>query len=311
MIDPLRTVSFGGGDALQAIAEKLGLHTLPLHIHEIVLAFSLYHFIYTYLSPALSTRAFPSIYPKLSSQTKVNWNVHMVSLVQSIFICTTALWILFLDHDLSNLDTKGRLGGYSGVAGMTQAFAAGYFAWDAVISAMHMDVFGVGLLAHALAALVIVILGFVRSLHFLNLSRPPRCAADLYCKRPFANYYGIAFVLYELSTPFLDFHWLFDKCHMTGSRIQLYNGIMLVLVFFGCRLAWGSYLSIRIYQDIWLLQNSPLSKDTKFPLWMVYLYFGMNTTLTTLNVYWFGQMIQAIMKRFPQSKQRKAKLATE
>lgn len=133
--------------------------------------------------------------------------------------------------------------------------------------------------------------------------------ADYGYKRPFANHYGIAFVLYELSTPFLNFHWFFDKCHMTGSRIQLYNGVMLVIVFFGCRLVWGTYLSVKIYQDIWLLRGSAWvsHSDTKFPLWMVYAYLVSNTTLTILNVYWFNQMIQAIRKRFPGSKQAKTK----
>jgi hypothetical protein len=36
---------------------------------------------------------------------------------------------------------------------------------------------------------------------------------------PFANYYGLNFILYEISTPFLNIHWFFDKLNMTGSRV--------------------------------------------------------------------------------------------
>lgn len=44
---------------------------------------------------------------------------------------------------------------------MIQAFAAGYFLWDLQICLRYMRIFGVGLLMHAVAALVVFSLGFV------------------------------------------------------------------------------------------------------------------------------------------------------
>ena len=38
---------------------------------------------------------------------------------------------------------------------------------------------------------------------------------------------------------------------MTGSKLQLYNGIMLLCTFFGCRLCWGSYQSVRVFYDVY------------------------------------------------------------
>lgn len=70
-------------------------------------------------------------------------------------------------------------------------------------------------------------------------------------QRPFVNYYGPTFILYELSSPFLNFHWFFDKLQMTGSKPQWYNGILLLGSFLCCRLLWGTYQSIRVYQDVW------------------------------------------------------------
>ena len=129
-------------------------------------------------------------------------------------------------------------------------------------------------------------------------------------------------MLYELSTPFLNFHWFFDKLHMTGSRAQLYNGIVLITVFGFSRLVWGVYQSVWIYRDIWkALQSSganhraapplpsgislqiPLGRPLQpvkhtLPVWLVYTYLGSNTMLTFLNFYWFCKMIQAVMKRF-------------
>lgn len=65
------------------------------------------------------------------------------------------------------MDWAGRVWGYTGAGGMIQGFAAGYFLWDLCVCVAHVDVFGVGLLAHAVAALIVFSLGFVRILLFL------------------------------------------------------------------------------------------------------------------------------------------------
>lgn len=69
-------------------------------------------------------------------------------------------------------------------------------------------------------------------------------------QRPFVNYYGPVFILYELSSPFLNFHWFLDKLDMTGSDPQLYNGILLMTSFFSSRLVWGIYNSYHILLDV-------------------------------------------------------------
>ena len=143
-------------------------------------------------------------------------------------------------------------------------------------------------------------------------------------QRPFANYYGLNFILYEISTPFLNIHWFFDKLNMTGSRVQLYNGFVLLATFFSGRVLWGNYQSINIYLDVWTALHTPtfhsqsLSSNSLFayrestsgldtadsfdrltlPTWLAFAYLGSNTVLNFLNVFWFAKMIQALMKRF-------------
>ena len=153
-------------------------------------------------------------------------------------------------------------------------------------------------------------------------------------QRPFVNFYGPTFILYELSSPFLNFHWFFDKLQMTGSRPQWYNGIMLLFSFFSCRLLWGTYQSIRVYQDVWaglhytpslMSQSTAALKGREFeplgesdetmryagkmqvPVWLACVYLGSNITLNTLNFYWFGKMIETIQKRFREGKEVKQK----
>lgn len=60
---------------------------------------------------------------------------------------------------------------------------------------------------------------------------------------------------------------------MTGSRPQWYNGILLLGSFFGCRLLWGTYQSLRVYQDCWAALHfsdtnlSPIAASLKVGGW--------------------------------------------
>jgi TLC domain len=78
------------------------------------------------------------------------------------------------------------------------------------------------------------------------------------------NFYGPVFILYELSTPFLNIHWFCDKLNMTGGRLQWYNGITLLATFFGSRLVWGTWQSVCVFRDVWetmYLNNLPFDRD--------------------------------------------------
>jgi hypothetical protein len=294
------------GKLSQPIADFLSLPTLPLHAHEILFAFYFYHTINKRISPWVSSRLFPSTYNSLNARSKINWDVHVVSFVQSTFIIFLALWVMWKDEERAAMDWKGRVFGYTGACGMIQAFAGGYFLWDLMVSSLHFDIFGPGLLAHAVSALAVYALGF----------------------RPFVNFYAPNFILYELSSPFLNIHWFMDKLNMTGSRAQLYNGIVLLVTFFGCRLIWGMWQSGCVTFDVYRafisgrlapglggkavpaevgepgkdwgpdVEIMRFIGDGQVPLWLCGSYLAANFTLNLLNVYWFKVMIDALRKRF-------------
>jgi hypothetical protein len=132
---------------------------------------------------------------------------------------------------------------------------------------------------------------------------------------------------------------------MTGSKAQLINGIMLLFMFFSCRLVWGTYQSVRVYQDVWAaIQHKPVGASINLdvlsngtaaateaaagqsaapihdgimqfageefvPLWLAFTYLGSNIVLNTLNFFWFGKMIETLRKRFqpPREERRKEK----
>ena len=95
----------------------------------------------------------------------MNWDAHMVSMYQALFINTAALWVIFADPARSvqneSWNWMERLWGYNGAAGMCQAFAAGYFLWDLIMCSWHIEIFGWGMLAHAVSALTVFALGYV------------------------------------------------------------------------------------------------------------------------------------------------------
>jgi hypothetical protein len=101
----------------------------------------------------------------MSSRNRLNWDVHMVSMYQALFINTAALWCIFADPARAMQNEPDswaeRLWGYNGAAGMCQAFATGYFLWDVVVSSVHLDVMGASSLVHAIAALAVTCIGFV------------------------------------------------------------------------------------------------------------------------------------------------------
>lgn len=262
------------------LATAVGLTTLPRHVHEVAIAYSVYTFLFTVVSPSISSR-FPS-YRRLPKRSQVDWNVRVVSTIQSTFITACALYILSIDRRRSALNWYERIWGYDGASGMVQGLAAGYFLWDLQVSAVHLDVLGVGSLVHAISALLVTGIGF----------------------RPFVNYYGLNFILYEASTPFLNGHWFFDKLQMTGSSAQLYNGIVLIGTFFCARLAWGTYQSIRVYQDLWKAWTYAGSNATPLPFWLAVMFAGSNSALCVLNYYWFGKMVTAVRSRFTTPEKR-------
>jgi hypothetical protein len=312
--------------AVVPYAEKLGdilaLKTLPLHIHEVTVAYAIYHITNRYVSPVLSRYFAPRAYASLTARTKINWDVHVVSFVQSVLICTLALWVMWTDKERYEMDTKERVYGYTGAAGLIQAFAAGYFLWDLVVTAQNVQAFGIGMLFHAICALCVFSLGFVSATSQVWVGEywP-------WPQRPFVNFYAPTFILYELSSPFLNIHWFCDKLNKTGSTLQFVNGIILLATFFSCRLCWGTYNSIRVFADVYRaytagavtltdpdtgkLSNTTVVGNAGFkhdilrfadgqtvPLWLAAAYLASNLTLNGLNWFWFSKMIATLRKRF-------------
>ena len=153
--------------AVARVADVLGLPTLPLHAHEVIFALSLYVFIANVVSPFISTRLCPRTYNNLNRRTRISWDVHVVSFVQSCLINTLSLYVIFFDEERkawrSPDNWEKRIWGYDGMSGLLQSFALGYFLWDLYMCARFVRIFGWGMLAHAISAVTVFSFGFVSS----------------------------------------------------------------------------------------------------------------------------------------------------
>jgi TLC domain len=162
MLDPMPPPPPWLSSSITTPSNTFSFPTLPFHIHELVASFLFYQFIQTVFSPLLSSYLFPHIYPHLPRRTKINWDVHVVSLVQSCSINAAALWVMWVDEERKSMSALERVYGYTGGCGMIQGLAAGYFLWDLVVTSRYLGIFGVGMWAHAVCALCVFSFGFVR-----------------------------------------------------------------------------------------------------------------------------------------------------
>lgn len=163
MLDPFPPPPDWLRSFIEPWAVYFNLPGLPDHIHEILLAFAFYQFIHSVLSPLLSSWLIPRFYNNFNRRTKLNWDVHVVSFVQSTLINAVALWVIFTDQERKSMSSSERVYGYTGGCGIVQGLATGYFIYDLYISTVYMNIFGVGMFFHGLSALWVFILGFVSS----------------------------------------------------------------------------------------------------------------------------------------------------
>lgn len=262
--DPLAFIKVPGLE--QAIkpflGDYLGYHKLPIHIEEVILTAIFYHAIYlvsSFASPKLCQG-----YNSLSKRTKINFDIHVVSQVQAILILILS-FPLFFDKTLN----EDRVYSYTPYGGFVNALALGYFVWDIYVCLKHLDMFGVGFAIHGIGA------GFV----FLQ------------CMRPFLIRYQPHFILFELSTPFLNVNWF--ASHLPEGTIpfkyQKINGIFLLATFFSVRILWGFYQAFSVLSDLFLGASD---YERVHPLWVSIGVCVSNLSLDTLNVYWFYKMVR-------------------
>jgi hypothetical protein len=147
---------------VKPFADALGLATLSLHVHEILYATIFYFAIFTVVAPIISKSIISDRYEAFDFKTSLKFRIQCVSLVQSIFISSLALWVMLNDQHWKSVSTpEGRIWDCDGLWGSVQAFATGYFVYDLLLNLRYIKLLGLAMTLHGSSCLTIYMLGFV------------------------------------------------------------------------------------------------------------------------------------------------------
>ncbi|KAI7829187.1 TRAM/LAG1/CLN8 homology domain-containing protein [Kickxella alabastrina] len=125
------------------------------------------------------------------------------------------------------------LHGFDQVAETVYSVTVGYFLWDIIDTYKNIDINGIGFMAHAVMSFGVYLLSYT----------------------PLLQYYGACFMMFEVSTIFLNFHFFLEDLGLQDAIMYLINGIALVSSFFFARVVYGTIISINVWK---LIANSEI-----------------------------------------------------
>lgn len=195
-----------------------------------------------------------------NEKNKLDCCVRIVSFIQAIIICF--LGISVFNNKYLNIDHVFATTPYSK---FYTSMALSYFIWDTIISTIYVKYFGVGFLIHGIVSTIV----FTIAVEY-----------------KFIQYYSAIFLLFEISTPFLDIRWVGLKFNVLSENVKLINNIILILIFFFIRICWGWYQVFRLGIDLYDAQN-----EANFTTIGAIIILSCNFILDILNVFWFSKMM--------------------
>lgn len=239
------------------------------NLHTIVFGVTLYSVLFQ-LSKLLLL--FPSVsVPLKNRKNRLDFCIRVVSFIQAVIICGLGIPVFgnsYLAED--------RVFATTPYSKFYTSMALSYFIWDTIFSTIYVRFFGLGFLVHGIVSTAVF------------------CIA---CEYKFIQYYSATFLLFEISTPFLDIRWVGLKYDVLSETFKLVNNIILILIFFFIRICWGWYQVARLGVDLYAARNKE-----GFTTVGALIILGCNMVLDLLNVYWFTKMmtvaIETLKKMF-------------
>lgn len=247
---------------LESLCDTAGVPRLASHIVT-VLASCTFFLAVQGASDYLSPRLFPVAFKSLSRRTRSDWGLHLTGWVHALIAVPLSFYLIRHPSPSLVLDP---VFGHAAFDERVFAISGGYFLYDWIVSVALVRTNGLPFVLHATACCFIFFKAFT----------------------PFLNGMAPHFFIWELSTIFLHPHWFLDKLDMTGSTLQLVNGVCLLATFFGARICYGGYNTV----VLWRLLDDP--RITPFMRWG---FRFANLALCGLNISWFRLMVLSVLKR--------------
>lgn len=230
------------------------------HAHEVIFFTVFFHVLYLF-APVVNNVVFGRKWfqEEVDDATRENFNVRFVGIVQA-FLSILACIPMF-QHPLFY---SNPIDGSYDFALLVASFTVGYFIWDLFYCCLfHYELYGPEFLFHAFGALFV----FGTTL------------------MPFCQPYLCSFLIFEASTPFVQFHFMMTRSKMWPSWLITINGVLLILSFFLVRIIWGVFATFYSIYLIWPMKD-------QYPTWLLIGVYGLNIGFQFLNFTWFGKMVK-------------------
>lgn len=247
------------------------------HWHEIAFMFMFYMIVQA-LTPIVCTRLLGNTYACLNNKTRINFDIHVVSMIQCVISLGTLapMWNnKFYENRVQ--DPYGSIFGYFPYGGFVASCAVAYFIWDTYVCIRYFSSFGFSFLFHGVAAL------YVFSLTFKPICMP----------------WVASFLIFEASTPFVNINWFASKlpAGFINEKVAIVNGICLLISFFSVRIIWGFYAVTLVATDMFRTWGTT---NPIFPISILLI----NVFLDCLNLFWFYKMVMIAKKKFTKAKSK-------
>ncbi|CCE62931.1 hypothetical protein TPHA_0D02950 [Tetrapisispora phaffii CBS 4417] len=194
--------------------------------------------------------------------------IHLVSFVQAIIVLYLSLKCMLYDEEYYQVytDSFSRIFGSIRATEVICVYAIGYFVWDIYISSRYSEL---PFILHGIISTVVYVIGL----------------------KPSIQYYAPVFLMFELSNPSLNIRWFLMKYFPNQKSLLTANNLMLMVIFFFCRIAWGWLQIGKLCYDYYMTMDQPGVNQLD-----TIIIVGGNLVLDVLNIVWFRSMLLAAIK---------------
>lgn len=106
-------------------------------------------------------------------------------------------------------------------------------------------------------------------------------------------FYGYRFLVFEVSTIFVDLHWILEKLGFIQTPLQLVNDLLALVGYLVVRFGFGFYNSFLVLKDLWIGGRAQFS--VRFICGAILL----NVITHSLNIFWFYKLGRAAIRSMP------------
>ncbi|KAJ2493690.1 hypothetical protein IWW37_000321 [Coemansia sp. RSA 2050] len=263
-VEGLSALSSGLDSAIKDVFDPMHLSGVGAY-WKVMLVSLLVHIAVFRAVPIVTNLLVPRVYGRMSDTDKRSWSICVVSMLHSVY--DSAFIIAFFNDSSLNID---KMGGYNEQFEYLLATAMGYYIWDLSICLSDYSNYGLMYLIHGGLGVFGLFVLTSRQLQF----------------------YAIPYLLPELSSVFLNIRHLLKYAGKANSLTYKVNFALFLVAFTSIRVGFEAYHSFYLALDVYRGNTG----NVFYPFAVYFAILGI--TLTTLNLIWLRQILNAAYYTF-------------